>query len=270
MSDVGGEFSVSSANLTFDDTGPALTSGPVVSGTYKPTNLSDMDGTADDYPSPAPTGPYSSTLSVFNGTDPAGQWKLFVVDDYYLADGGSFLGGWSLEFTPAPAQDYVPASGTLTFPPGTTTQNIVIPVNGDATVELTESFFVNLSNAVNATISDAQGVVTILNDDGSPPAIMAISPAFGSQNSTVNATITGTNLSDASAVTFSGGGVTASTLTAITSTSLQTQVTITAGAATGARTFTVTAGALTSAPFSSFRVDPSAGTTKRRGQITSN
>ncbi len=61
--------------------------------------------------------------------------------------------------------DYVARSGTLTFSPGVTTQTIAITVNGDATPEPNETFVVNLSGAVNATIADNQGVGTIVNDD---------------------------------------------------------------------------------------------------------
>src|SRR2546429_1782153 len=64
--------------------------------------------------------------------------------------------------------DYVAASGTLTFPPGVTTLPITNLVNGDIVDEISEVFFVNLSGATHATISDPQGVVTILNDDGAP------------------------------------------------------------------------------------------------------
>jgi hypothetical protein len=61
--------------------------------------------------------------------------------------------------------DYVGKSGTLTFRPGETTKTITILVNGDRRYESDEQFFVNLSKARNATIADAQGIGTILNDD---------------------------------------------------------------------------------------------------------
>jgi hypothetical protein len=61
--------------------------------------------------------------------------------------------------------DYVARSGTLTFTAGTSTQTIAITVNGDTTVEGNETFVVNLSGASNATISDTQGVGTIVNND---------------------------------------------------------------------------------------------------------
>src|SRR5262249_19644644 len=62
-------------------------------------------------------------------------------------------------------RDYVAASGTLTFAPGETSKTISIAVLGDAKKEADETFFLNLSGAVNALIEDGQGLGTILNDD---------------------------------------------------------------------------------------------------------
>src|SRR5690606_18618161 len=54
----------------------------------------------DGFPSPAPPNtaddPYVTSLDVFNGTDPNGEWHLFVIDDA-SGDSGSIAGGWSLE-----------------------------------------------------------------------------------------------------------------------------------------------------------------------------
>src|SRR5262249_10890418 len=61
--------------------------------------------------------------------------------------------------------DYQAQSGTLTFDPGETTKTIAIVVYGDRKKEPNETFFLNLSGAVNATILDGQGLGTILNDD---------------------------------------------------------------------------------------------------------
>jgi hypothetical protein len=55
---------------------------------------------------------------------------------------------------------YQPASGTLTFGPGTTSQSITVVVNGALAVEPSETFKVNLSNSANTTL--AQGTGTIL------------------------------------------------------------------------------------------------------------
>ena len=61
--------------------------------------------------------------------------------------------------------DYTAISGTATIAAGATSTTVTVKVQGDTTVEADETFFVNLSNPVNATIADNQGLGTILNDD---------------------------------------------------------------------------------------------------------
>ncbi|MBI1766046.1 MAG: CSLREA domain-containing protein, partial [Acidobacteria bacterium] len=66
----------------------------------------------------------------------------------------------------APSDYTTPIIGTtFTFNPGETSKTATIQVNGDTTGEVNETFFVNLSSPVNATIADGQGLGTILNDD---------------------------------------------------------------------------------------------------------
>jgi Calx-beta domain len=68
--------------------------------------------------------------------------------------------------TASPVLDYVPANGTVTFPPGVTTKTVTIQVVGDTFPEPNETFFVNLSNpSPNAYILTTPGIGTILNDD---------------------------------------------------------------------------------------------------------
>ena len=64
-----------------------------------------------------------------------------------------------------PSVDFVATSGTVTIPAGQTSGQILVQVNGDTDVEDDEQFFVNLTAAANASILDAQGKGTILNDD---------------------------------------------------------------------------------------------------------
>jgi large repetitive protein len=66
--------------------------------------------------------------------------------------------------------DYTTASGTLTFAAGETSKTITVQVIGDTLVEANETFFVNLTNASNATILDGQGQATIINNDTRRPA----------------------------------------------------------------------------------------------------
>jgi hypothetical protein len=72
--------------------------------------------------------------------------------------------------TAVSGQDYVAAAGTLTFPPSTTTRTVAVAVIGDLVDEGNETFTLNLSAPVNATIADAQGTGTILDNDP-PPAV---------------------------------------------------------------------------------------------------
>jgi len=57
---------------------------------------------------------------------------------------------------------------TLSFASGETAKTVNIAVKGDLLDEDDETFFVNLSNAIGATIADAQGVATILDNDPLP------------------------------------------------------------------------------------------------------
>lgn len=95
MSDVGGGTDAVNANLTFDDSAAAM-GATIISGTFKPTNIS----TGDLFPAPAPAGPYPDPqkLSVFNGISPNGTWSLYAVDDV-ATDIGNISGGWKLNIT---------------------------------------------------------------------------------------------------------------------------------------------------------------------------
>ncbi|MGB7924015.1 MAG: Calx-beta domain-containing protein [Pyrinomonadaceae bacterium] len=65
----------------------------------------------------------------------------------------------------APADYTAKPLTTLTFTPGQTTKTVTVLVRGETVLEGNETFFVNLSLPVNATILDTQGQGTITNDD---------------------------------------------------------------------------------------------------------
>jgi Calx-beta domain-containing protein/matrixin len=67
--------------------------------------------------------------------------------------------------TAAAPADYLAATGTVTFPPGSLSQAVSVAVVGDESDEPDERFFVNLSGAVGAGIADGQGIGTIVDDD---------------------------------------------------------------------------------------------------------
>jgi hypothetical protein len=79
----------------------------------------------------------------------------------YATENGTATGGGACRN----ATDYLTRNGTLSFSPGTTTRTVSVPVCGDKTPEQNETFHVNLSGAVSATVTDGQGVGTIVNDD---------------------------------------------------------------------------------------------------------
>jgi len=116
------------------------------------------------------------------------------INDVTVAEGSGFPSQSSANFTvtlSAPSEkpitvQYAPEAGTATpgvdysnfpsavsFPAGTTSQFIFVPITQDNTFEPDETFFVNLSNAINATIADGQGQGTITNDDPQPSIVTA-------------------------------------------------------------------------------------------------
>jgi subtilisin-like proprotein convertase family protein len=98
MSDAGGPHDVTNLTLTFDDEGLSFPSNgnTLVSGLFKPVNYTGNGGPNDVFPAPAPARPYGTLLSIFDGTNPNGDWRLFVFDDEGQ-DIGRIANGWSLE-----------------------------------------------------------------------------------------------------------------------------------------------------------------------------
>ena len=62
-------------------------------------------------------------------------------------------------------QDYEAASGTLTFAPGDTSKTFTVTLNDDDVKEKDETFTIQLTNPVNAALTDATAIGTIDNDD---------------------------------------------------------------------------------------------------------
>ena len=93
MSDSGGGHSVSGITLTFINGAASLPDSlQLTTGTFKPTNY---ELGLDTFSAPAPSGTPGSDFTVFNGTNPNGDWALYVMDDS-IGDLGNIGGGWSL------------------------------------------------------------------------------------------------------------------------------------------------------------------------------
>lgn len=100
-------------------------------------------------------GNSGTTNAVFTVTLSAVSGQTVTVN-YQTADGTATVA--NNDYTAIP-------STVLTFLPGETTKTITVLVKGDTNAEANETFFVNLSGAVNATITDNQGQGTITSDD---------------------------------------------------------------------------------------------------------
>jgi len=126
--------------------------------------------------------------------------------------------------------DFAAASGTVTFTPGQTSQPVSVTINGDTSFEPNETFNVNLSNAVNATIADTQGAGTINNDDTQPAISIADTAVTEGNSGTVTAAFT-VSLSNTSTQTVTVNYATANDTATSTSDYVATSgtATITAG-----------------------------------------
>jgi uncharacterized repeat protein (TIGR01451 family) len=85
--------------------------------------------------------------------------------------------------------DYLPASGTLTFPPGATNAPVMVEIKGDRLDEFLEQFTLELSAPVNCTIATPQVRGRINDDDPTPTltitdASLTEPPPGGSANVT--------------------------------------------------------------------------------------
>ena len=125
---------------------------------------------------------------------------------------------------------YQPAGGTLTFAAGQTKQTITVLVNGSTKFEASETFSVNLSSPVGATIAAGKGTGTgTILDSAKPPVL-----------STGNVTV----------VESSAGGnaVFTVTLSPASGVAATVKYATVAGKAKAGRDFTAAAGTLTFAP----------------------
>jgi VCBS repeat-containing protein len=117
-------------------------------------------------------GNSGTTSATFNVTLSAPSGKPVKVN-YATADGSAVAG-----------EDYVATSGMLIFPAGTTSQSVTVLVNGDTKYETDETFNLNLSGAMNATLG-SNGIGTISNDDGQTTiSINNVSKAEGNSGTT--------------------------------------------------------------------------------------
>jgi hypothetical protein len=81
--------------------------------------------------------------------------------------------------------DYTGVTQTLTFAPGTTTQNVTVSVIGNNTVQPNRTFLLKIANPLNATVGTDTRTGTIIDDDG------VVTPSMSIGNTTVTSGIAG-------------------------------------------------------------------------------
>ena len=129
-------------------------------------SIADAEGVGtilDDDAAPAIS---VNDVSVIEGDD--GAVDLVFTVGLSQASGQTVTVAYATGDGTAAAGDYTAVSGSLSFAPGVTSQTVTVPVLGDQLDEIDETFSVALSAPSNATIVDAEGVGTILDNDVAP------------------------------------------------------------------------------------------------------
>lgn len=113
MSDQCGGTSLLRADFRFDDAAPimlpdsnSIAACQVSSATLKPFDAGDVETAIPG----APAGPYSTSLSAFNGQSASGTWRLYLHDDL---DSSSASFGYIKDFDLAITQAPAPAAQTV-------------------------------------------------------------------------------------------------------------------------------------------------------------
>lgn len=81
--------------------------------------------------------------------------------------------------TATAGSDYVATTGASSFAPGEVEKPVVVLVNGDTVDEAQETFFLDISNVQNATVSSNRGTGFIVDDDGPTISINDVSITEG-------------------------------------------------------------------------------------------
>jgi subtilisin-like proprotein convertase family protein len=123
MSDACGITEVEDFTWTFSQSAPhpiSVISGDCADFAYQPANY----GSGDFWPTPAPPGPYSTSLHAFDGDFANGTWRLYIVDASDNGASGDIELGWSLSIDTGPVDAAIPGTGTsgpASFYPATRT-----------------------------------------------------------------------------------------------------------------------------------------------------
>jgi glucose/arabinose dehydrogenase len=145
-----------------------------------PTNATVADGQGivtilDDDPPPASALPYLTIgdRSISEGNSGTSTLNLPITLSRPSATAVT-VQITTADQTATAGSDYTAVNAVITIPAGATMGYAAIPIRGDTVAEANETFSVTLSNAVGATIFDAQGIGTIVDDDAAATSPVAI------------------------------------------------------------------------------------------------
>ncbi|MGA8807068.1 MAG: Calx-beta domain-containing protein [Thermoanaerobaculia bacterium] len=163
---------------------------PGVAGGFATATATDSQGNTSEFSSCAAIGtPATPSISISDAQVVEGNAGTATMTfNVFLsaASASTVTAGFATASgTATSGTDFTANSGTVTFPAGSTMQSLTVSVLGDVTPEADETLLVNLSNPVNATIADGQGVGTIKNDDALPAlSISDVTLAEGNSGTT--------------------------------------------------------------------------------------
>ena len=131
----------------------------------------------------APAMPVVSVAgtSVLEGATGSNARAVFAVTLSRAASTPVTVGYATADGTAVAGSDYTAATGTVTFPAGSTRQEVAVAVIGDATAEPDETFMIKLSAPQGATLGQSSAPATITNDDA-PPAGQGATAVFSIVN----------------------------------------------------------------------------------------
>jgi parallel beta-helix repeat protein len=190
-------------------------------GVARPNNVY-WDVGAYEYDGAAPSGPTVTAITPSSGanTGPVSITNLA---------GTNFVSGATVKLTKSGQTDI--SGGSVAFV-SSTKLTCTFPLTGAATG--TWNVVVTNPDAQSGTLTNGFTVTA----PAAAPTVSAISPDTGTWGQTLSVTITGTNFTGATAVSF-GPGITV-TFTVVSSTQINATITIAVGATIGARNISVT------------------------------
>ena len=186
---------------TLDENSENLTLGLAnpQNATITGTNPETLTITDND---PTPTLEFSAT-STYTKDEGAGQFTIAV--ELSTASGLTVTVDYSTTAGTATAGlDYTTVAGTLTFTPGVTSQNIVVPISEDTLDENNETLKLGLANPQNATVAGTNPATLTITDNDLPPTVQIEAQVYSVDEAAGQVTITVT-LSSVSELTATVG-----------------------------------------------------------------